>query len=375
MSHTSQSLKRERFNSSAAANSMDTRTASHTPSKPDNRSTTSSIMTLLTPRPVMVSMLNNKGVVYIERRQYAQATKSLSRALRMAEKEAVQAPAATDLEWPKVRKELSSLTLLSASSMESSDTSKTPFKHRAEYDEGMDYFRNPLKLGDNANRSIDGTILYNLARCHHNQAEYEQALTLYKRSLRSLEKWPCCDEPLTLAILFGIGQIQYIRGDHHDSLKTYMTSLNFARTKFGNESLEVAASMNCIGVLHYIMPKGDSDTALEALQTSIRLRVMILGEEHIDVGTTWNNVGRIYFQQGDYANAMDSYRRALQIRKHEQGDSVDVAATICTFFDPQLQARVFSPFTLVHQQSISVKCITSKVIRSKLCNTTKASSD
>ena len=41
----------------------------------------------LLPRPALVSILNNKAVGYIEKRQYNRATKSLSRALRMAEKE------------------------------------------------------------------------------------------------------------------------------------------------------------------------------------------------------------------------------------------------------------------------------------------------
>jgi tetratricopeptide (TPR) repeat protein len=40
-----------------------------------------------TPRPIIVSMLNNKGAIYIEREQYTEARKSLSRALRIAEKE------------------------------------------------------------------------------------------------------------------------------------------------------------------------------------------------------------------------------------------------------------------------------------------------
>jgi len=140
----------------------------------------------------------------------------------------------------------------------------------------------------------------------------------------------------------GIGQIQYIRGDHTDSVKTYMTSLNFARSKFGGESLEVAACMNCIGVLHYIMPKGDSETALEALKTSVNMRIAILGEEHIDVGTTWNNIGRIYFQQGEYEKGMDAYAKALRIRRNEQGDSVDVAATI------------FNIGQVYHQQGIEI---------------------
>jgi tetratricopeptide (TPR) repeat protein len=298
-------------------------------------------MTLFSSRSsgVIVSMLNNKAVFYMERRQYAQAKKSLSRALRMTEKtdlskldenvdsNIIITEALGDLSWPVVRKELACLSLMPSTSVESSDTSKTPFKHRAEYDEGMDYFKTPLRLNDTS-PSIDGTILFNLARVHHNQGNYDDALGLYKRSLRALENGSVCDEPLTLAILFGIGQIQYIRGDHSDSLKTYMTSLNFSRSKFGEESLEVAACLNCVGVLHYIMPKGDSDTALEALENSIALRRSILGDLHIHVGTTWNNIGRIYFQQGKYDLAMDSYRKALRIRRLEQGDSVDVAATI-----------------------------------------------
>jgi len=43
--------------------------------------------TWLTPRPIIVSMLNNKGVIFMERQQYGEARKSLNRALRLAEKE------------------------------------------------------------------------------------------------------------------------------------------------------------------------------------------------------------------------------------------------------------------------------------------------
>jgi len=226
--------------------------------------------------------------------------------------------------------------------METSDTSKTPFRHRAEYDEGMDYYNTPLRLSDGggsggaadaadtpARRCVDGTILFNLARVHNNQGNYGDALELYKRSLRTLEKWPYSGDPtLTMAILFGIGQIQYVRGDHSDSLKTYRTSLSFARANFGDRSIEVAACLNCVGVLHYIMPKGDSLQALEALNRSVELRKLILGDHDISVGTTYNNIGRIHFQLGDYEEAMEAYRCALRIRRKEQGESVDVAATI-----------------------------------------------
>ena len=298
----------------------------------------------LTPRPMIASLLNNKGASYLERCQYTEARKSLNRALRMAERDgpanqhcrkSSAPPSESDAARSSccpIRADIPEIStnpfnLFSSSTSESSGSKRNPFVHRSEYDEGMDYFRTPLRLNDSS-RSVDGTILFNLGRVSHNQGSFDDALCLYKRSLKALELWSSRDVDLTLAVLFGIGHIQYIRGDHVDALKTYMTSLSLARSSFGEDSLEVAACHNCIAVLHYIMPNGDSDSALEALQGALRRRRIELGVDHLDVGTTWNNVGRIYFQQGRYDEAMEAYYEALRVRRLCQGDSVDVAATL-----------------------------------------------
>lgn len=314
-------------------------------------------MSILPSRPIVVSMLNNKGALYIENQEYGKAKKSLSKALKMAEKSEqrrskhVTTTAADSSSCPRPCDngsgrqgtvtqnsdspfgQIESLPLFASSSVEESSgsepsvTNKTPSKHRAEYDEGMDYFNAPLRLNDRS-RCIDGTILFNLGRGEHNQGNYDEALALYKRSLKSAELRDGHDEPLTLATLFSIGQIQYIRGEHADALATYRTSLSLATSAFEADSLEVAACMNCIGVLHYIMQDGDSAVALDTLQQALVVRQSKQGLSHIDVGTTWNNIGRIYFQQGAYDDAMKAYQSSLRIRKAVQGDSVDVAATV-----------------------------------------------
>jgi hypothetical protein len=135
----------------------------------------------------------------------------------------------------------------------------------------------------------------------HNQGNFDDALGFYKRSLKALTRWPTptttttttattstCDdlEPLTLAILFGIGHVQCIRGDHVDAFQTYMTSLSLARSAFREDSPQVAACHNCIGVLHTIMPTGNRDTALKQLLTCLSLRHKLLGDNHMDVGIT-----------------------------------------------------------------------------------------
>jgi len=107
-----------------------------------------------------------------------------------------------------------------------------------------------------------------------------------------------------------------------------MTALALARSSFGEKSIEVAACLNCVGVLHYMISSGDNNMALDALQTSLQQRIKLLGKDHIDVGTTWNNIGRVYFQLKKENEAMKAYCEALRIRRMCQGESVDVAATL-----------------------------------------------
>lgn len=312
------------------------------------------------PRPPLVATLNNKGVEFLQRQQYEQAHQSFSKALLLLQQEQQQSPplAPTRHKKPKATEERHSSPELelglslqcsleplvlpdTSSSPRRVQTTATAIKHRAEYDEGMGVFQAPLQLGQssysddtNSNqhprgiRNEPATILFNLARVYHQQDHLDQALGCYRRALVSLhDDSHHNDIYLTLAILFGIGHIQYMRGDHADSLQTYRTSLRLART-LGKESVPVAACLNCIGVLHYVMHDGDVATALESLQTSIRIRTSQLGKLHADVGTTWNNLGRVYFQQGRYGPAMKAYRQSLAIRRSAHGDSVDVAATL-----------------------------------------------
>ena len=410
---------------------------------------------LITPRPMMVSMLNNKGVILMENKQYDEASQTLNKALKKIEsdnhnqkgkekssslfrfpfhinyhkqkftstaQEGTKPSLATPLLPPPstatthtpnddTTDEAGSLTtkvasttctdpfeLLSSwsasSSSPSSSTSSvsssssdsqqesesaTYDPRRSDYQEGMDWYKNPIRLHDTttttsskasgSSSSVDGTILFNLGRVSHNQGKYEDAFDLYKRAMLAIERcWTqnkkksvrskphrpeavdstndhnnplSTNESLMIAVLFGIGHVQYIKGEHMNSLRTYMTAMSIARStsngKLDGEgegetptsSLEIAASLNCIGVLHYVMPNGDNDAALDALQQALEIRRLHLGENHIDVGTTYNNIGRVQFQFGRYDDALTAYREALRIRRLCEGNnSIDTAATI-----------------------------------------------
>lgn len=311
-------------------------------------------------KSLLVSALNNKGVGFLEKREFAEAKDSLRKALRVVTSENHDDDAAIEEADAAALKHdsndhmeglvtaddneasgpiLSALSIPSGRSVHTSkndddsstDSSSSKYlRHRSEYDEGMGFFSEPLLLNHDS-PCVDAIILFNLGRVYHQQGKFEDALSLYRRSLCVLENSGASDPTTLLAILFNIGCIQYSSGDLADALKTYTVALDVSQSSFGAESIEVAAALNCIGVVHYIMPNGDSDRALEAVQISLNLRRSTgMCDSHL--GTTLNNLGRIYFQRGDYEQAMSAYRESLHIRQCTVSDSVDVAAVIFNMY-------------------------------------------
>lgn len=288
----------------------------------------------------------------MEQREYSLAKKSFRRALRMLERaEEEEHNSNSNLDnlssWLK---ELSGLSLspseqerrptspaLTALSDSSSSSGSSDFDEEdepgvplhsptcaAEYDEGMDYFKNPVLMNSSTKTAPGPIVLFNLARVHHNQGLHKEALSLYKRAHCEYEGR--LNDSLKLCILSGMGHCLYTRGDHSLALEAYEAALQV--TKADSESLAFAACLNCTGVLNYIMPTGDSMEALKALQKSLGIRRSILGNVHAHVGTSWNNIGRIHFQQGSFEPAIAAYRQALHIRQTVAQASVDVAATL-----------------------------------------------
>jgi len=172
------------------------------------------------------------------------------------------------------------------------------------------------------------TIQFNMGRLALNQREFLNALEFFWESLAAMNFIGIENEPVEVAALFCIGQIQYIVGEFESSLTTYHMALPLAMKLFGPESIEVAACQNCIGILHYVSVNGDNESGMNALQKSLYLRLKHQGRDHLDVGTTWNNIGRLYYHESKYSLALSAYEESLRIRRLHHGESADIAATL-----------------------------------------------
>jgi tetratricopeptide (TPR) repeat protein len=144
----------------------------------------------------------------------------------------------------------------------------------------------------------------------------------------SIWDWKKCQTQLILASLFGIGQIQYISEDYSMALESFNLAFSYIEFHMGTSSLEAAACLNCIGVVHNMMIP-ISDYGLEALTIANNIRVALLGATHNDVGTTWNSIGDFYNMSSMYDKALVAYKAAHRIRRASERGSMNYALTLC----------------------------------------------
>ena len=175
---------------------------------------------------------------------------------------------------------------------------------KREYDEGMQCFSTPVRMEGKVLDSIcteDSAailLLFNIGQvCLRKQRDAEASecflLALY------LSRILARPGPIgVVAILHNIGYIQYRNGELENSLRTFNDSLHMFR--FVTNDIELAATLNCMGVICFHMPHADTSRAMYYYNEALQLQKKSCGDSHIDVATTLNNIGRVHYINGEY---------------------------------------------------------------------------
>lgn len=205
--------------------------------------------------------------------------------------------------------------------------------HRREYDEGMHFFSSPVSM---KGRVIDLVttqdaaaiiLLFNLGQVCIRKQKDAEACECFMRALylaRIIEK----PSPVSVvAILHNIGSIQYGSGKLEEALRTMNDALHMFN--FVRDDVELAATLNCMGVICFHMPHTDPSKAMGYYVDALHLQRKCFGDDQKDVATTLNNIGRVHYIKGEYDHALLRYLEALRIRRRLLGkDHLDVAATV-----------------------------------------------
>jgi tetratricopeptide (TPR) repeat protein len=204
---------------------------------------------------------------------------------------------------------------------------------RREYDEGMHHFSTPIRMEGSLLDSIRthedaaAVVFYNVGQLCLLRHRDEAATECFIRALFLARSSAGMPPVSVVAILHNIGYIQYRNIELEKALATFNECLQVCRCV--SDKLEYAATLNCLGVLSFHLPKADTTNAMENYTNVLSIRRQMYGNDHKDVGTTLNNIGRVHYIKGEYDLALANYLEALRIRRSLLGkDHLDVAATV-----------------------------------------------
>ncbi|CAF1480016.1 unnamed protein product [Adineta steineri] len=160
----------------------------------------------------------------------------------------------------------------------------------------------------------DMTPIYNqLGMIKRNQAEYQEALIYYEKSL-AIDQKTLPSNHLNLASSYmGIASVYYSMADYPKALSYYEKALEIQQQSLHSNHLDLAMSYNNIGMVYRKM--SDYPKALSYYGKALAIRQQSLLSNHPDFSASYNNIGVVYRQMGDYPEALVFHERALAIRQ------------------------------------------------------------
>ncbi|KAG7369202.1 tetratricopeptide repeat protein [Nitzschia inconspicua] len=200
---------------------------------------------------------------------------------------------------------------------------------RTEYDEGMRVYQTPITFSDVSNKEqIVSTLHYNLGQTCMRQGSYENAASNFNRAL-SLCNVTSSESAMYVVMIFHcLGYCSYRTENDDQAITYYDQALSLVRaTKLG--PLALAASLNCVGVLYFNKQDKGTTIALSMFRESLDLYQSMSNQDVPTIATVLNNIGRVYYLQSEFQQALVMYEQSLALRQSILDvDSLDVAATL-----------------------------------------------
>jgi len=226
-------------------------------------------------------------------------------------------------------------------------------------------YESPMALDDISNPDlIASTLYYNIGQTYTRQKLYQDAITWFQRSItlcnhandtntnsnNSNSKHGRRISLLIVKTLHCLGYCNHRLGNDEKATTYYEDALSLVSSlSSGSGSVHLAASLNCVGVLHFnSQSANNTELAMEMFCESLNIyRAMANDSDNnnsnssnnnsnnrnrsnsIAIATVFNNIGRVYYLQSKFQESLDVYEESLRIRREILGsDSVDVAATV-----------------------------------------------
>lgn len=255
--------------------------------------------------PLIIETLTNLAAVYRAEMDYRNAGPLLQRVLSLNEQ-------AFGPDHGDVATSLNSLAMLY---MESGD-----------YNSAEPLFVRALSVRQKIfgpEHASSAQSLNNLAALYRNKGEYARAESLFERALAIREKAPGPDQRDLASSLNNLAGLYQLKGDYERAEPLFERALTI-REKAQSDSLAVAESLNNLALLY--KQKKEYERAEPLYLRSLEIRQKQLKPDHPDVATALSNLALLYLEKNQLARAEALFQRALSIREKVYGKDHQIYA-------------------------------------------------
>lgn len=158
--------------------------------------------------------------------------------------------------------------------------------------------------------------LVEMARIHEESEDYNKAISLLMESLTITEE--IGDLEVRAIILESIGYINFMNGNLKTALENYQKALKIDE-KLGNEFGKGARLYNIAGIYRSFGDNsGDYDSALKNYNLALNYyqEALIIAEKFGELNSISKRldcIGNVYYEIGDYDNALEYLKRGLEV--------------------------------------------------------------
>jgi CHAT domain-containing protein/Tfp pilus assembly protein PilF len=162
-----------------------------------------------------------------------------------------------------------------------------------------------------------GQSLSNLGLAYEAMGNYGQATALYQRALAIAENALGPAHPVVATVLHNLGEVYLVMGDYVRAEPLFQRAITIIEKALGPNDPWVATSLNHLALLYQM--KGDYSQAEMLYQRSLEIREKVLGPNHPYVAQSLTNLASLYVTQGDHVQSEKLYQRALAILEKSLG--------------------------------------------------------
>jgi tetratricopeptide (TPR) repeat protein len=119
------------------------------------------------------------------------------------------------------------------------------------------------------------------------------------------------DESKTGSIYRLLGWAKDVQAEYQEAITFYEKSIKIYKKTLPPNHPDLAASYNNIGGVYDNM--GDYSKALSSHEKALEIRQQSLPPNHPDLAASYNNIGAAYENMGNYSKASSFYKRAVDI--------------------------------------------------------------